>query len=102
MSLKTVVIPRPADSASIQLSPSLTKAINKEISVMVNFPPEVWLNIALFVCDDELRHFLGVNSVFFDIAMNLRWKEIVIMTRDTSEAMHILTRLSSGIPVPSC
>jgi len=69
---------------------------------MVNFPPEIWLNIAFFVGDDELRRFLGVNSLFFDIAMNLRWKEVVIMTRDTSEAMHVLTRLSSVVPVPSC
>jgi hypothetical protein len=34
--------------------------------------------------------------------MNLRWKEVVLMTRNTSEAMHVLTRLSSVIPVLSC
>jgi hypothetical protein len=59
---------------------------------MVGIPPEIWLNVALFVRDDELCHLLGINSLFFDIAMNLRWKE-VLMTRNTSEAMHVLTRL---------
>lgn len=72
------------------------------ITPMVRIPPEIWLNVALFVRDDELCHLLGINSLFFDIAMNLRWKEVVLMTRNTSEAMHILTRLSSVIPVPLC
>ncbi|KIM39915.1 hypothetical protein M413DRAFT_187510 [Hebeloma cylindrosporum] len=61
---------------------------------MVNFPPEIWLNVALFVCDNELRNLLGVNSVFFDIAINLRWKDVDLMTRNTSQAMHVLSRLS--------
>ena len=69
---------------------------------MASLPPEIWLNVALFVRDNELRHLLGINRLFFDIAMDLRWKEVVLMTRNTSEAMHILTRLSSVIVVPSC
>lgn len=67
---------------------------------MISFPPEIWLNVALFVDDDDLHRLLGINRVFFDIAMNLRWKEVVLMTRNTSEAMHVLSRLSSVIAVP--
>ena len=70
--------------------------------VMVNLTPDIWLHIASFVDDYELHHLLSVNSVFFDTAMNLKWNKVVLMTRGTSEAMHILTRLSSGVPVPSC
>jgi len=68
---------------------------------MVDFPPEIWLNVARFVHDEELRHLLGINSVFFAIAMDLRWKKVVLTTRNTSEALHILTRLSSVISVSS-
>ncbi|KAH9484101.1 hypothetical protein JR316_0003581 [Psilocybe cubensis] len=61
---------------------------------MVDIPPEIWYRIALFVPDEELCHLLGVNNVFFDLAMNLRWREVAIETRSTIEAMHILKRLS--------
>ncbi|KAF8910581.1 hypothetical protein CPB84DRAFT_1764057 [Gymnopilus junonius] len=61
---------------------------------MLDIPPEIWHYIASFVPDEELCHLLGVNSVFFAIAMDLRWKEVSIMTRNTSEAMRILKRLS--------
>lgn len=98
-------MPGPISALTAKLTHPLLQSRERDqqgISAMVNFPPEIWLNVALFVCDDELRHLLGINSVFFDIAMNLRWKEVVLMTRNTSEAMHVLTRLSSVIPVLSC
>lgn len=60
---------------------------------MVDIPPEIWYRIARFVPEEELCHLLGANTVFFDLAMNLRWKEVSIQTRNTLEAMRILNRL---------
>ena len=61
---------------------------------MVDIPPEVWHYIAGFVPDERLCHMIEVNRVFFDIGMDLRWREVTIVTRNTSEAMRILRRLS--------
>lgn len=61
---------------------------------MIDIPPEIWYRIALFVPDEDLCHLLGVNNVFFEIGMNLRWKDVAIETRNTREAMRIINRLS--------
>ncbi|KAF8972181.1 hypothetical protein BDZ97DRAFT_1016160 [Flammula alnicola] len=50
--------------------------------------------VARFVPDEALSKMLAVNSVFFDLAMDIRWKQVVIVTRNTSEVVHILARLS--------
>ncbi|KDR76018.1 hypothetical protein GALMADRAFT_247234 [Galerina marginata CBS 339.88] len=61
---------------------------------MVDVPPEIWHYVSRFVPDEQLCMLLGVNSVFLDIGMDIRWREVSIGTRNTTNAMRILKRLS--------
>ena len=47
---------------------------------MANIPPEIWLHVAKFIAKEDLRDLFGVNSIFFNIAMDIRYREIVIIT----------------------
>ena len=49
---------------------------------MTNIPPEIWFHIAKFIPNEDLRDLLGVNSVFFNIAMDIRYRELVVGTTD--------------------
>ncbi|KAJ3503470.1 hypothetical protein NLJ89_g8416 [Agrocybe chaxingu] len=61
---------------------------------MVDLPPEIWLRVMQFIPHSDLRDNLWtVNGLFLDIAMNLRWRQVLIMTRNTGASMHILERL---------
>ena len=43
---------------------------------MVDLPSEVWAYIARFIPDHDLRNLFGVNRTFFDIAIDLRYREV--------------------------
>ena len=60
---------------------------------MVDIPPEIWFHIAKFIPNKNLRDLLGVNSIFFNIAMDIRYREIVISTRTADHDMKTLKRL---------
>jgi hypothetical protein len=60
---------------------------------MPNIPPEIWFHIAKFMPKENLRDLLEVNSIFFDIAMDIRYREIVISTRTTDQHVRTLKRL---------
>ncbi|KAG7451220.1 uncharacterized protein BT62DRAFT_1000467 [Guyanagaster necrorhizus] len=45
---------------------------------MVELPPELWLYLAEFIPDSELRNLLDVSRIFYEIALNVRYKEIAI------------------------
>ena len=60
---------------------------------MANIPPEIWFHIAKFIPNKELRDLLGVNSVFFNIAMDIRYREIVISTRTIDQDIKTLKQL---------
>ena len=62
---------------------------------MTNIPPEIWFHIAKFIPNEDLRDLLGVNSVFFNIAMDIRvrYRELVISTRITDKDIKILKRI---------
>lgn len=47
---------------------------------MADIPPEIWLHVAKFIPKEDLRDLLGVNSILFNIAMDIRYREIVIST----------------------
>ena len=47
---------------------------------MANIPPEIWLHVTKFIPEEDLRDLFGVNSIFFNIAMDIRYREIVIST----------------------
>lgn len=56
---------------------------------MANIPPEIWLHVAKFIPKEDLRDLLGVNSIFFNIAMDIRYREIVISTTTMHDIMKI-------------
>ncbi|KDR76015.1 hypothetical protein GALMADRAFT_267734 [Galerina marginata CBS 339.88] len=59
-----------------------------------HIPPEIWLYIANFIPDDVLSQMRTVSKVFLELAMDIRWKEATITTKNISQAMRILDRLS--------
>ncbi|TFK36649.1 hypothetical protein BDQ12DRAFT_736745 [Crucibulum laeve] len=45
---------------------------------MIELPTDVWLHVAQFLPDEDILRMLGVNSVFFDLAMDKRYNEVTI------------------------
>jgi hypothetical protein len=58
-----------------------------------DIPADIWLHVAQFIPDDTLRSMLGVNSLFFDLAMDVRYREISLKSLN-SEAVKTLGRLT--------
>jgi len=58
----------------------------------MDVPPEIWLHIARFIPDKCLRDMLAVNRVFFHLAMDVRYKDILIKTLD-HDALRTVYRL---------
>ena len=58
---------------------------------MVDIPSDVWLYIAQFIPAIVLRDMISVNSVFFDLAMDERYREVSI--NFTSNETRMLSRL---------
>ena len=56
---------------------------------MDNIPPEIWLHVAKFVPKEDLYDLLGVNTIFFNIAMDIRYREIVISTTTMQDIIKI-------------
>lgn len=54
---------------------------------MTNIPPEIWLHVSKFIPKEDLLDLLGVNSFFFNIAMDIRYREIVISTTTLHDIM---------------
>ena len=42
----------------------------------IHIPADIWLHVAEFIPDDTLQSMLGLNSLFFDLAMDARYKEV--------------------------
>ncbi|KDR76122.1 hypothetical protein GALMADRAFT_210802 [Galerina marginata CBS 339.88] len=61
---------------------------------MVDIPPEIWLNIARFLSNEELMRCLSVNALFFNLAMDLKYKEIWLRTHWTADCTRMLRKLS--------
>ncbi|KAK0193862.1 hypothetical protein F5146DRAFT_406631 [Armillaria mellea] len=59
---------------------------------MVELPPELWLYIAEFIPDRELRNLLDVSRVFYEVALNVRYNQITIEGVD-SRTSALLKRL---------
>ena len=60
---------------------------------MANIPPEIWFHIAKFIPNEDFHDLLGVNNVFFNIAMDIRYREITIGTRTPDRDIKILKRI---------
>ncbi|KAJ8472614.1 hypothetical protein ONZ45_g16590 [Pleurotus djamor] len=67
---------------------------------MVEVPRDVWFHIAQWIPDDDIRdHLLGLNPVFFELSMRLRY-ETVSITEVDQRTTWILNRLRD--PAISC
>ena len=62
-------------------------------TIMANIPPEIWFHIAEFIPNKHLHDLLAVNRIFFDIAMDIRYREVLIETRTLQKSMKTLKRL---------
>ncbi|KAK7050920.1 hypothetical protein VNI00_005032 [Paramarasmius palmivorus] len=60
---------------------------------MVFLPVELWLHIVEFLSPEALRKLLGVNSFFYNIAMNLRYRRVELQTLNPKTSKY-LARLS--------
>ena len=60
---------------------------------MANIPPEIWFQIAKFIPNEDVCDLLGVNRVFFNIAMDIRYREIMIGTRTPDQDIKTLKRI---------
>lgn len=58
---------------------------------MVELPTELWLRIAYFVADVDLYRLTSVNRLFFDLAMDRRYKQLVI---DHDRPLALINKLS--------
>ena len=65
----------------------------------VDIPTEILLHISKYIPDDTLKEMLAVNRAFYDLAMNLRYGDMLIATREINTLKHLL-RLQC-VP-PSC
>ena len=61
--------------------------------VMANIPPEIWFHVAKFIPKEDLRDLFGVNSIFFNIAMDIRYREIMISTTTIMKIGTLIKRL---------
>jgi hypothetical protein len=63
---------------------------------MVNpkhIPADIWLHVAEFIPGDTLQNMAGVNSLFFDLAMDARYKEVSLKSICPA-TMRLLARLA--------
>jgi hypothetical protein len=61
------------------------------LPAMVELPTELWLRIAYFVADVDLYRLTLVNRLFFDLAMDRRYKQLVI---DHDRPLALINKLS--------
>ena len=66
---------------------------------MANIPPEIWFHIAKFIPNKDVRDLLGVNRVFFNIAMDIRYREIMIGARTPEQDIKTLKRIRCILPM---
>ena len=59
----------------------------------MQIPHDIWLYIASFLPNSVLHGLLGLNSVFFHIAMNARYKKVTLCNLGSTETTRKLLRL---------
>jgi hypothetical protein len=50
--------------------------VQNDTTDTLHLPAEIWVHIATFIPDDTLQNMLGVNGLFFDLAMDVRYREV--------------------------
>ena len=66
---------------------------------MHELPPEIWYRITEYLSDADLKQAIGLNRLFFERGMNLRYKTVSVGTKKLGHAMRILERLSYAVLV---
>lgn len=67
------------------------KPSNGKSTVMNRIPDDIWVAVIRFIPDIVLKQLLGVNSVFFNKGMQLRYEFIKMSTRNPKKiAMYYL------------
>jgi len=61
---------------------------------MHELPPEIWYRITEYLSDADLKQAIGLNRLFFERGMNLRYKTVDVGTKKLGNATRILERLS--------
>jgi len=65
-------------------------------------PPEIWIATAHFIPSSTLRNLYSVNSVFLNLALDIRYSDILLTvswTRNTAKYLkHLKYELSSFFP----
>ena len=56
----------------------------------VDIPTKILLRISKYIPDDSLKEMFSVNRVFYDLAMNLRYGDMLIATRKISMLKHLI------------
>ncbi|KAJ8481175.1 hypothetical protein ONZ45_g15393 [Pleurotus djamor] len=59
---------------------------------MQDLPHEIWLHIVHYIPDDELKKLYSVNSLFLDLALNTKYKELTFQWLNLSE-IRLLNRI---------
>jgi hypothetical protein len=60
----------------------------------IDLPFDVWLHIASFIPAEQLRTLCEVDRTFFNLAMNIRYKEVVLYhIRDEQVISRTFSRL---------
>jgi len=64
---------------------------------MIDVPPEIWLQVARFIPDELLGspRMMAVCRVFFELGLDARWNNVVILTsRFSQPTAKVLERIS--------
>jgi len=52
------------------------KSVTHNMIDYMDIPADIWLHVAKFIPDDILQNMLGVNRLFLDLAMDVRYREV--------------------------
>jgi hypothetical protein len=60
---------------------------------MVTVPKDIWLRVAQYLPDSNLKQLLALNSVFFELAMNARYQDVLFCNLGNEKRMRKYARL---------
>ena len=61
---------------------------------MAHIPDDVWMHIAQFIPEDDLKTLFSVNRAFFHLSMNARYHTVVLRVMDL-DTFKLVLRLQS-------
>ena len=68
----------------------------------MEIPRDVWLYLAQFIPDDDLRKMITLNSAFFDLGMNARYRDVRLHFLGEQEIKHLVRLMQvTDLSVPT-